>query len=534
MSAINILLLRARNRGNMVRLFPWLAAMIVGLCLLAAFRIGIERDLRDTIGDESWGRILFGVGAAITQMDHGGYGYSLSTVVETLLTYGGLTDDPKILAPLGKQFPTNLRDPSFINAAIEKAARFRWPFNPEEAIRGSGGDDLGFVDYVRLSFLVFGHQIRSLYYTYFLIFGVSAAVFLWTFRSRPALLMLLVITSVAQTILFASNLLASHNLGSISDSRFLSIMAIVPGLHLGCLLLDRSPPSIINVGLAIVQSIILVFVFWIRASAVWVILAVAVFAGLIIIWGLLKRQNELRRVWCLGILLAVLAVHTLWVTMTLHPIYRSEGEISHHVFCRLQFHPRWNEKYAASYDFATFDELPRVAAKKYLLRHPPRHPEEVYLTKDRQYLRIAPSEAYVRKAYFEFFANDPTFALESLLIYNPVGMAIVLAGYLSSLDQTTVLELLSASVVLLILAGFLAADSDQWRLFKHGVLLATGAFLVSLLPILLTVPNYRTMGDQYFVLLIVLGCWAVLALATGLRVLLGRERHVTDKILHAP
>ena len=265
MSAINILLLRARNRGNMVRLFPWLAAMIVGLCLLAAFRIGIERDLRDTIGDESWGRILFGVGAAITQMDHGGYGYSLSTVVETVLTYGGLTDDPKILAPLGKQFPTNLRDPSFINAAIEKAARFRWPFNPEEAIRGSGGDDLGFVDYVRLSFLVFGHQIRSLYYTYFLIFGVSAAVFLWTFRSRPALLMLLVITSVAQTILFASNLLASHNLGSISDPRFLSIMAIVPGLHLGCLLLERSPPSIINVASSIVQSTILVFAFWIRA-----------------------------------------------------------------------------------------------------------------------------------------------------------------------------------------------------------------------------------------------------------------------------
>src|SRR5262249_32388417 len=194
------------------------------------------------------------------------------------------------------------------------------------------------------------------------------AVFLWTFRSRPALLMLLVIASVAQTILFASSLFAPHNLGSISDPRFLSIMAIVPGLHLGCLLLDRSPPSIINVASAIVQSIILIFAFWIRAPAIWVILTITVFAGLITICGLLKRRNELRRVWCVGILLAVLGVHTLWVTMTLHPIYRSEGEISHHVFWhavfyQLQFHPRWNENYAASYDFATFDELPRVAAR---------------------------------------------------------------------------------------------------------------------------------------------------------------------------
>src|SRR5262249_7636629 len=116
--------------------------------------------------------------------------------------------------------------------------------------------------------------------------------------------------------------------------------------------------------------------------------------------------------------------------------------------------------------------------------------------------------------------------LESLLIYNPVGMAIVLAGYLSSLGRTTVMELLSASVVLLILAGFLVTDSDQLRLFKDGVLLATGAFFVSLLPILLTLPNYPPMGVQYFALLIMLGGWVVLAFATGLRVLLGRAPQV--------
>jgi hypothetical protein len=539
MPALRIHIGDTEDRAKIARLFLWLAVAIVCLCLIEAFRIGVDRGFRDSIGDGNWGRILFGVGTAITHMDHGGYGYALSTVIETILKYGGLTDDPKILAPLGVEFPSNLRDPGLINAAIEKAARFKWAFNPEDAIRGSGGDDLGFVDYVRLSFLVFGHKIESLYYTYFLIFGVSAAVFLWTFRSRPALLMLLIIASVAQIFLFSSILLAPHNLRSIADPRFLSIMATVPGLHLSCLMLDRSPPSISNVASAIVQSIILVFAFWIRASAIWVILSVAVFAGLITIWGLLKRRNEFRRVWCLGILLAVLAVHMLRVTTALHPIYKSEGEISHHVFwhavfSQLQFHPRWNEKYAALYDFATIDELPPVAAKKYLLRHPPSHPEKVYLTRDRQHLRIAPSETYIRKAYFEFFANDPTFVLESLLIYNPRGMAVVLAGYLSSLDGTTVMDLLSASVVLLILAGFLVADSDQRRLFKHGALLATGGFFVSLLPILLTMPNYPTMGDQYFLLLIMLGCWVVLAFATGFGVLLRRAPQVTKGTPRAP
>src|ERR1700724_2034707 len=117
MSALNIPAATAKNRASMVRLFPWLAAAIVCLCLVATFRIGIDRGFRDTIGDGNWGRILFGVGTAITQMDHGGYGYAMSTVIETVLTYAGLTDDPKVLASLGAQFPANLRDPKLINAA---------------------------------------------------------------------------------------------------------------------------------------------------------------------------------------------------------------------------------------------------------------------------------------------------------------------------------------------------------------------------------------------------------------------------------
>ncbi len=82
-----------RTRIAAARLIPWLAIAIVCLCLLAAFRIGIDRGFRDSIGMGAWGRVLFGVGTAITEMDHGGYGYALSTVVETVLTYNGLTGD---------------------------------------------------------------------------------------------------------------------------------------------------------------------------------------------------------------------------------------------------------------------------------------------------------------------------------------------------------------------------------------------------------------------------------------------------------
>ena len=92
-------------------------------------------------------------------MRHGGFGYSLSSVIETILTHGGLTADDTILARLGTKFPYNLRDTDLLNAALDKAVHFKWPFDPMHDLRGSGGDDIGLVDYARLGFMLFGYKI---------------------------------------------------------------------------------------------------------------------------------------------------------------------------------------------------------------------------------------------------------------------------------------------------------------------------------------------------------------------------------------
>jgi hypothetical protein len=490
----------------------WLAVALVCVSLVAALGVCVERRLHEEIGTETWGRALFAIGAAITQLKHSGYGYTLSTVIETILTYGGLTNDATILASLGAKFPENLRDPALINAAIDKAVQFKWPFNPNEAVRGSGGDDLGLVDYARLSFLLFGYRVQSLFLTYFLILGASAATFLYAFRFQPALLMLLVVTCVAQIPMFSSILFDRGIVGSVVDPRLLSVLAIIPGLHLSCLMLKRSRPSPCNIVLAAIQSLVLVFAIWIRSSAVWVAVGVALLAALVSIHALFNRRFNPVQVWSLGVLLGVLVLHAVWVSAALHPIYKDKGEISHHVFWhavfhQLQIHPHWEEKYGSCYDHATGDALPHVAAKKYLSKHPS-HDPDIYLTEDRSYLTVAALETYTRKAFVEFLANDPKFVFETVFLHKPKIIAVYLAQYVNSSAHVSAVGYITLVFVFLVVTGYLATENVELRRFAGGVLLLTGAFFISLVPILLTVP--AMMVEQYYVLLIALGSWAVL------------------------
>src|SRR5262245_30995011 len=513
------------------RLLFLLTSVVVVISLFEAYQVGVVRGFRDWLGQESYGRVLFAVGAAITQMQHGGYGFSVSLVIEKILTSGGITADNAILEKLGTKFPNNLHNTALINAAIDKAVQFNLPFNPDAEVRGSGGDDIGFVDYTRLAFQIFGYRIQSLYYIYFSVLVLSAAAYFYQFRSRTSILPLLAITCAVLVFVFDSNLFDPiypkliTEPGSIlvADPRFLSGLAIIPGFHLACIMLGGLRPSRANIAIAVVQSVILVFALLIRASAIWTILSIAALAILIGLSDASRHRFGFIRFWSAAVLLAVWAIHATYVSLNLHPVYQSKGEISHHVFWhavfyQFQFHPQWNQRYSEQFDNAHYDELPPVAAKKYLLRNPPPNPEAVYLTPDHKYLTYAAAETYIRKAFVEFMYHDPRFVFESIFVYNPLRMYTVLKSYLSSWNRVSSATYLLAIVYLLAAAGFLCASSDEYRLFACVTLFVSCAFLLSLAPICITVVDVRTMADQFTMLLIAIVSVVLLGLTTGLRI----------------
>src|SRR5215217_2613634 len=101
----------ARVSSTRLRVFQLIAFTFICFAVIAAFYVGIARQLHNTFADQSWGRVQFAITAAITSLYHGGYGYTASNVVRTILINGGLTGEPSALEAIGVTFPDNLRNP---------------------------------------------------------------------------------------------------------------------------------------------------------------------------------------------------------------------------------------------------------------------------------------------------------------------------------------------------------------------------------------------------------------------------------------
>jgi hypothetical protein len=272
----------------------------------------------------------------------------------------------------------------------------------------------------------------------------------------------------------------------------------------------------------IAQSIIFLFVLSIRDSVIWAALGIVAVGVLVAIREFRANRRFVGSMWGLAVLLIIASLQTLFLAFNPHSVYGKGGELGHHglwhaLFYQLQYHPDWQKRYASEYDNASGDNLPHVVARKYLLQHPSTKTEDIYLDADHKQIKAQARELLVRRAFIDFFINDPKFVIENILIYNVRSAGQALVSFLHSLTRH--LSLLGIIIGVSVLAGAAILTSGEYdrRVLVMGPLLLTGAFVLSLLPNVLAIPTIIVMSDPCFLLLAALIGWVVFAVTEAMR-----------------
>ena len=413
-------------------------AMVALLIFGATFRAGIDRGMDQMVSSEGYGRILNAISAVMTEQRFRQGGYALSNCIHDELERRGLTSDHEITKRIGVSFPQNLRAP-FLDKVLQDMER-DLPKLPDQcayAIRGLGADDVGYVDFAKLAFYLFGLHIRAFYYLFFLIYGLSLLVGL-TERHRD-LMGQVILLSAAGLVYFScyySNFLLlaePRGSGNMLNPRFMPVLALIPGIHLLLMLVDKAAPNWWRAAIVVFQSGVIFFAIHIRASAIWwipVLLLAAVVLFLLTLKGGKGRPEGWRAAayrglvvqWPAWVAIAVILASLKLVVWSLHPVYREGGWLSSHalwhsIYYSLQFHPGYVEKYGAYHEGKDGDEMPIAGALAYLREHPEEDKPELFIAG--RSLKYSAMERLVQLAFFEFLRRDPWFVFETFVIVKP-------------------------------------------------------------------------------------------------------------------
>jgi hypothetical protein len=496
--------------------FNTVIALLALFIFGATFRAGIDRGMDQLVSMEGYGRVLNAIATVMTEQWLGITGYALNNCIRNKLEQRGFTRDPDIVKRLGMSVPQNLRAPFLDKLLVDmQGDLLSLPDYCRSDNRGLGADDLGYVDFARMAFSLFGQHIRAFYYLFFLIYGLTILLaLLERQRDRMGQVIIVGVAGLIYVSCYYSDfLLLPEPVGSgnMLNPRFMPVLALIPGTHLLLMWADEAPLRWWKVPIVIFQSAIILFAIHIRASAIWWVLplVLAAVAGFLLFVRTGRRNGAswigaacrgLVSQWQVLIAIAVVLIGVRAVAWSLHPVYSKEGWLQHHalwhsIYYSFQFHPKYIEKYDAYHNGQGGDQMPIAAAMAYLKEHPEEDTPDIYLTGN--VLKYSAMECLVRLAFFEFVRRDPWFAFETFFVIKPQYIV-------EPTVRETKLEWDRASwkahalyILIIGLIGGLSARrwQDMQRLSRVTAVFALGA-LGSLSIPWLTVPQDSVMSEE--------------------------------------
>jgi len=514
-------------------------SILIMLAAGAMIYAGLQQKFDQQISTGSLGRYVYGIAAALSDEAYGLRGYAYYEPVEAALQKAGLTDDPVILNKDGTHYPDNLRDPNLINGAIRDAARLQITIPPLERqlpeyyVRAAPGEDLGIVDLVKLSFKLFGQRIESVYRFFCAVFLASMLLFWLGFRNYLEGLKILCCVCVASTAIFASPLFTltyssdSTSWMTIIDPRVLTLLGFVPLLHLLAATIRPASTGLRQSLLITAQAAILFLVVQIRASAYWMLIALAV-----ITLVALRRMSFAQIVGParisrpLFLVAAVFLIGSLYMVARMHPLYTSGYYLPRHAFWHdvyygLQSNPDWAPKFGPSHMIggvpASGDAQPVAGLYRYLATHPS-HPG-ITLHDATGSLTWGAIEHYLYYAFWDLVIQHPRFALKTYFVSKPAQLAC----YIWAMTRTfttgvpKIIWIFFFGIVVSFGISVAQLEKGQWKSIFRLVGLLALCVPVSTIPNIATVVSPPVMFDTIFMVVLVSLLLAILLTAMLVR-----------------
>jgi hypothetical protein len=459
---------------------------------VAAFFAGISSGVATSFGHLAPN--ITGAAAAISSQVFGlkGHPYEAYDSVLKALYKGGIE-------PIAENYPQNFHNYTLLSSALRSAQSVDVAGSPLVSVTS---DDQGGIEYTHAAFLLFGIDVKSLYYFYFVILGVSVAAYLLSFWRDYVACTVLFAAACAIYSFMPGWLFDNTGIMSVANERFLSTLGIIPMLHIAFLVV-RGDATLhwSSIASTVIQAGILSFAYAARGTALWMLLALLVLAAfylarvlgptfkqktLVFVSSVMRRRGVV-------VFLALTMVVAINLGRRVFLLPRSDihaHPVWHNIFIGFQYSANWMTRYGAQYDFTTEDQLSFWAARMYVETHhlPP-------------ITTWAMHEAVMRSVIIEFIEEHPRFALESFLFYRPHTFLPVIQNF-----STAVYSSVPAYVFIVILGmccclGILGSASLFQRnslTFWSAMCVLVLSFVVSLDSVFVFYSHPAVVSDQAF------------------------------------